>query len=98
MIEGSQVQLRELIMQIEAHLTALNVEIADRALHVKELLGEQKKMVAECCRKLGNDNDLIPCIMRLDLNISNQPLDTEIAITVNAFRDRYTSIMFSWSR
>ncbi|KAK3848909.1 hypothetical protein Pcinc_044319 [Petrolisthes cinctipes] len=69
----------ELTLQNEAHLTALNDEIADRALHVTELLGEQKKKVAECCKKLGNDSDLIPRIKRLDVNISNQPLDTKVS-------------------
>ncbi|KAK4292713.1 hypothetical protein Pmani_034541 [Petrolisthes manimaculis] len=70
------------ILQNEAHLTALNVEIAEQALHVEELLGEQKKMVTECFRKLGNDNELILRIKRLDLNISNQPLDTEKGLTM----------------
>ncbi|KAK4294772.1 hypothetical protein Pmani_032627 [Petrolisthes manimaculis] len=69
----------ELALQHEAHLAALEDEIADRALHVKELLGEQKKKVDECCRKLGSDNDLIPCIKRLDINISNQPLNTNVS-------------------
>lgn len=67
------------ILQNEEHLAALNEEVVDRTLYVEEVIGEQKEMVEECHRKLGGNHGIIPCIKRINLNLSNTPLHTEVS-------------------